>query len=189
MGPQMPAVRFTLIFLSVVAIVACGTRRSDSGSALSAGSGDGDVRSDMAAPAEALLAECQVPYVIVVPTSLPPQSVSRTVAERAAGAYGASGAAAIAIPALVTVGIDIEYDSQGRMTGRAPTAGRLLVDADGNVIAARPAWALVFRGQSIPRPGFYGMLRRPPPVTTLAVIIDARAGRAIRGWGCAAGPA
>jgi hypothetical protein len=175
----MSAVRLTLILFSSAAIVACGTRVGDSGSAPSAGSDDGHAQSDLAAAAQGPLEECQVPHVLVVPATLPLQSVDRSVAERQAGAYGATGAAAIALPALVTVGIDF---------GSPPTAGRLLIDGQNSPISARPAWALVFRGQSIPRPALKGMTRRPPPTTTLAAIIDARTGRPLRGWGCG-GPA
>jgi hypothetical protein len=126
--------------------------------------------------------ECTRPDVTVEPTTLPANSVDAATAPKDVAGLGVKGAPAIAVPALVTV---------GTTWMQQPTSGAVLKDAHGVPILARPAWALVFRNQSIPRPGGPARprdLSTPkqmlPPVTVVAAIVDASTGEFLRGWGC-----
>lgn len=177
----MSSVKLALTFACALSLFGCGTRAADTATALSAGSTDGQIQAELAAPAAAPLEECQLPEVTVVPTALPASSVDRALAERRV-AIGTTGAAAIALPALVTVGIKV---------GQPPTPDALLRDSHGQPIVSRPAWAFVYRGQSIPRPngparpkGSTQAHRQLPPLSVVAAIVDARTGEFLMGWGC-----
>jgi len=132
----------------------------------------------------AVLQECDRANVAVVATSFSVSAVDRATAERAVGAIGAKGTAAIAVPALVT---------SGGTLGVAPTANTIQKDSRGQAVLSRPAWALVFRGQSIQRPSagparhkasLQPLPRQLAPVTVVAAIVDAQTGEFLMGWGC-----
>jgi hypothetical protein len=194
MGQQMPLKIVLGLALATVALVAYGVSTPDPSSALIAGTSDIQTtnrvevaaaegqagRAVMAEP----LQECALAHVSVAPTPLPPGSVDQPRAERAAGNIGAKSPAAIAIPALVTI---------GERWGQPPTPEAVLKDAHGQPVLSRAAWTLIFRGQSIQppssgpaRPKLVATwpTRELPPVTVFAAIVDAATGEFLMGWGC-----
>jgi hypothetical protein len=182
MGREMSSLKLVLALACALSLFGCGTRAADTGRALSAGATDREIQADLAAPAPGgPLEECQLPQITVVPTTLPAGSIDRARAERRV-AIGTKGAAAIALPVLVTIGIKV---------GQLPTPDALLVDSHSQPIVSRPAWALVYRNQSVPRPngparpkGSTQAHRELPSLSVVAAVIDARTGDFLMGWGC-----
>lgn len=100
--------------------------------------------------------------------------ISREQAERQSGAVGARGVASASLLGHVTLGIADE---------RPPV--EVLPDMQGVPIKDRLAWVLVFRGQSIARPGGPSIASEPPrPITTLLTVVDASTGKFLAGWSC-----
>lgn len=191
----MPVKKLVLALACATLAVGCGVSSGpNTTSALVAGTSEiqtaSSVQGEVAqgqsvtAIAAAPLEECSLAHVTVLPAVLPAGSVDQKLAERAAGSIGAVSPAAVAIPALVTI---------GQRWGQAATADSVLKDAHGQPVLSRVAWGLVYRGQSIQRPS--GGPARPklvttwttrqlPPVSVFAAIVDARTGEFIMGWGC-----
>ncbi len=126
-----------------------------------------------------MLAECDTRRnVSVVPGELPPGAIAQQDAEDAARVIGVSGAAAVAVPARVSIGTD---------ANGSPTQATALRDAHGKTILDRSAWVLVFRGQKVKLPG----ARTTSPRSTVSVaagIVDASTGEFLRGWACSYNP-
>jgi hypothetical protein len=132
----------------------------------------------------AVLQECDRANVSVAATNFTFPAIDRATAERAVGIIGARGSAAVAVPALVT---------SGETWGVAPAPGSIQKDSRGQPVLSRPAWALVFRHQSIQRPSagparhkssLQPLPRQLAPVTIVAAIVDAQTGEFLMGWGC-----
>jgi hypothetical protein len=193
MGQQMPVKKVALAFVCVALAIGCGANSGpNTSSTLVAGPSETKTTNtaqmaaaqgtSITANAAASLEECSLAHVTVAPAALPIGSVDQKSAERAAGIIGAASPAAVAIPALVTI---------GERWGQAATADSALKDAHGRPVFSRAAWALVYREQSIQRPsGGPAQLvttwapRQLPLVSVVAAIVDARTGEFIMGWGC-----
>lgn len=123
-----------------------------------------------------LLAECDIrPNVSLTQTEPVQSGISRRQAEEAARVIGVTGPAAVALTARVSV---------GTVSSQAPTSDHMLLDAHGVPIADRPAWVLIFRGQTVPISAGRSAAGPLQVISGAAAIVDASSGEFLRGWAC-----